>query len=73
MKITYYLLCQNGRGFQGVLYFILFLFYFLKWREHVNTGNVWTVAVSGKKELWIQKYPDTSKMYRFRASSYEPG
>ena len=27
----------------------------MEWAEHVNTGNVWTVVASGKKELQILK------------------
>ena len=27
----------------------------MEWAEHVNTGNVWMVAASGKKELRILK------------------
>ena len=38
------------------IYLFIHLFiYFLEWAEHVNTGNVRTVAASGKKELRIQK------------------
>ena len=59
MKITYTThMAKTASGFSGVLYFYLFIYlfiYFLEWAEHVNTGNVWTVAASGKKELRIQK------------------
>ena len=55
MKITYTTyMAKMASGFSGVLYFYLFI-YFLEWAERVNTGNVWTVAASGKKELRIQK------------------
>ena len=55
MKITYTThMAKTASGFSGVLYFYLFI-YFLEWAERVNTGNVWTVAASGKKELRIQK------------------
>ena len=55
MKIAYTTyMAKMASGFSGVLYFYLFI-YFLEWAERVNTGNVWTVAASGKKELRIQK------------------
>ena len=69
MKITYTTYMANLRQAAFQVYFIfiylfiylfihlfIYLFiYFLEWAEHVNTGNVRTVAASGKKELRIQK------------------
>ena len=51
-------MAKTASGFSGVLYFYLFIYlfiYFLEWAEHVNTGILWTVDASGKKELRIQK------------------